>query len=255
MATRVCVECNAEFTVTPASADPRSRCEKCAKSAGSAPKLTALGKRGLPESGDVNATGEFILEAPPELTPLEPDADDDEGDADRTDSATGDISNFPTMDLSPGTAVKPAPRGDPKIAPTKLLPVLGRTLPLGKTSKNQLGPYQILSEIGRGGMGVVLKCRDDALKRDVAIKTLHSDARRNPTHELRFIQEAQIAGQLEHPGIPPVHFLSWDEQGNGYFSMKLVSGKEPCRADPRKMARQGRRDARRISAYAAGLHF
>ena len=212
MATRVCVECKAVYT--PSSSGAGSRCEKCSKP-DAAPRV---------ESGDVNATAEFILDPPPDLVPLE--SDDEDGDApDRTDSASGDISDFPTMEIASKQAARTAPRNDAKTAPTKKLPVIGRGLPREITSKNQLGPYQILSEIGRGGMGVVLKCRDDALKREVAIKTLLPEARRNPTHELRFIQEAQIAGQLEHPGIAPVHLLSWDEKGNGFFSMKLVSGK------------------------------
>ena len=87
-----------------------------------------------------------------------------------------------------------------------------------------LGPYQIIEEIGRGGMGLVLRAKDPALKREVAIKILRSDARQDEQRRMRFIEEAQITGQLEHPGIAPVHFLSQDEDGREYFSMKLVSG-------------------------------
>jgi serine/threonine protein kinase/lipopolysaccharide biosynthesis regulator YciM len=87
-----------------------------------------------------------------------------------------------------------------------------------------LGPYEVGSEIGRGGMGLVLRAYDQALKRDVAIKTLHPQARADEIKRKRFIKEAQITGQLEHPGIVPVHYFGWDEAGNEFFSMKLASG-------------------------------
>jgi serine/threonine protein kinase/predicted Zn-dependent protease len=108
--------------------------------------------------------------------------------------------------------------------PTALSESTGRKSGASNVIPKALGPYQIISEIGRGGMGLVLKGRDDALKRDIAIKMLLPDARESSTKEMRFIMEAQIAGQLEHPGIVPVHYLNWDASGAGFFSMKLVSG-------------------------------
>jgi serine/threonine protein kinase/lipopolysaccharide biosynthesis regulator YciM len=90
--------------------------------------------------------------------------------------------------------------------------------------KRELGPYQILEEIGRGGMGLVLRARDEELRREVAVKVLRSDVRQDERRRLRFIEEAQITGQLEHPGIAPVHLLGRDEKGTEFFSMKLVSG-------------------------------
>ena len=88
-----------------------------------------------------------------------------------------------------------------------------------------LGPYEVVQAIGRGGMGMVLRCRDTALKREVAIKVMQPDARADSVARMRFIKEAQITGQLEHPGIVPVHFLGWDEGDHEFFSMKLVSGR------------------------------
>ncbi len=78
--------------------------------------------------------------------------------------------------------------------------------------------------LGRGGMGVVLRARQESLGRDVALKTLEShanapDARRN------FIAEARVTGFLEHPNIVPVHDLGQQDSGAIFLAMKLVEGR------------------------------
>lgn len=82
--------------------------------------------------------------------------------------------------------------------------------------------YDISGEIGQGGMGVVLDARDPALRRGVAMKVLLDQHAGD--HLLRFIEEAQVTGQLEHPSIPPVHELGVDENGKPYYTMKRVRG-------------------------------
>ncbi len=77
--------------------------------------------------------------------------------------------------------------------------------------------------LGRGGMGEVRSALDTRLKRTVAIKTLAA-APNNRTMR-RFLQEAQITGQLEHPNIIPVHDLDQDGQGRVLFSMKQIHGR------------------------------
>ena len=89
----------------------------------------------------------------------------------------------------------------------------------------QLGPYLILDEIGRGGMGVVMRARDPALKREVAIKILRPESNAKAHRRMRFVREAQITGQLEHPGVVPVHFLGRNPTGQEFFAMKLVRGR------------------------------
>ncbi len=87
------------------------------------------------------------------------------------------------------------------------------------------GRYRLLGEIARGGMGAVLKGRDDVLGRDVAVKVLletHQDA---PEIQRRFIEEAQIGGQLQHPGIVPVYELGTFQESRPFFAMKLVKGR------------------------------
>jgi hypothetical protein len=85
--------------------------------------------------------------------------------------------------------------------------------------------YQVLGEIARGGMGVVLKGRDSDLGRDVAIKVLLPGHADDPALVRRFIEEAQIGGQLQHPGILPIHELGLDADLRPYFSMRLVKGR------------------------------
>ena len=85
--------------------------------------------------------------------------------------------------------------------------------------------YQMLGEIARGGMGVILKGRDPDLGRDLAFKVLKAELTGRPTAEQRFVEEAQVGGQLQHPGIVPVYELGRFADGRPYFTMKLVEGR------------------------------
>jgi len=87
------------------------------------------------------------------------------------------------------------------------------------------GPIQILGEIARGGMGVVLKGRDPDLGRDLALKVLREDLGDDPQVLRRFVEEAQITGQLQHPGIVPVYGIGLLEGERPYFTMKLILGR------------------------------
>ncbi len=87
------------------------------------------------------------------------------------------------------------------------------------------GNYQMLGEIARGGMGVILKGHDTDLGRDVAMKVLDPELAKSPAVVQRFIEEAQIGGQLQHPGIVPVYELGLMADESPYFTMKLVKGR------------------------------
>jgi serine/threonine-protein kinase len=84
---------------------------------------------------------------------------------------------------------------------------------------------QLHGEIARGGMGAILKGRDVDLGRDVAIKVLLEAHKGKADLVQRFVEEAQIAGQLQHPGVVPVYELGQLAGGRPYFTMKLVKGK------------------------------
>ena len=84
--------------------------------------------------------------------------------------------------------------------------------------------YRIDGRIARGGMGTVLKGHDPDLGRDVAIKVLREDHRDDGDMVRRFVEEAQIAGQLQHPGIVPIHEIGTFPDGRPFICIKLVRG-------------------------------
>jgi serine/threonine protein kinase/formylglycine-generating enzyme required for sulfatase activity len=86
----------------------------------------------------------------------------------------------------------------------------------------QIGHYRIVSEIGRGGQGVVYLARDLKLGRDVAIKTLRRSSLTAEDME-RLQREARIASRLDHPGICPIYDIG-DHDGEPYLVMRFVRG-------------------------------
>jgi serine/threonine-protein kinase len=97
--------------------------------------------------------------------------------------------------------------------------------------------YVLGDEIARGGMGAVIRGRDELLGRDVAVKVLHERLREHNDVRSRFHDEARIGGQLQHPGVVPVYDLGHLADGRPFFAMKLVKGRTLAellheRADP-----------------------
>ncbi len=86
------------------------------------------------------------------------------------------------------------------------------------------GRYQVLGEIARGGMGAVLRGRDPDLGRDLALKVLLGQHSERSDLVDRFVEEAQICGQLQHPGVVPVYELGTLADNRPFFTMKLVKG-------------------------------
>ncbi|MDP6114733.1 MAG: protein kinase [Planctomycetota bacterium] len=80
-------------------------------------------------------------------------------------------------------------------------------------------------ELAHGGMGAVLVCRDKSIRRPVAMKVMRPQIAGSDEHRTRFLSEAQVTGQLEHPNIVPIHELGRNGEGNLYFTMKLVKGR------------------------------
>jgi serine/threonine-protein kinase len=84
--------------------------------------------------------------------------------------------------------------------------------------------YEMEGEIARGGMGRVLRGRDTAMGREIAVKVLLEAHQGRAEMEQRFVEEARIAGQLQHPGVAPVYDLGALPGQRPYFTMKLVKG-------------------------------
>jgi serine/threonine-protein kinase len=84
--------------------------------------------------------------------------------------------------------------------------------------------YEVLGELGHGGMGVVYLACDPDLRRDLAVKVLLPRHAGQPDVDRRFLAEAQLTGQLQHPGVPPVHEVGTLADGRPFFAMKLVRG-------------------------------
>src|SRR5207302_8740023 len=117
----------------------------------------------------------------------------------------------------------------------------------------ELGDYELLEEIGRGGQGVVFRSRQKSLNRTVALKVISLGQWASKAHLKRFSLEAEAAAHLEHPGIVPIHEVG-ERDGQCYFSMKFVEGgqlDEVVRRAPMSI-RQG---AELIAKVARTVHY
>ena len=99
--------------------------------------------------------------------------------------------------------------------------------------------YQLLNEVGHGGIGVVYRGRDTHLGRELAVKVLRETYRDDANARQRLIEEARIGSQLQHPAIVPVYEQGRLADGRPYFAMKLVEGHTLAellhnRVDPRR---------------------
>src|SRR6266536_669276 len=117
----------------------------------------------------------------------------------------------------------------------------------------ELGDYELLEEVGRGGQGVVFRARQKSLNRIVALKVIGLGHWASKAHLKRFRLEAEAAAHLEHPGIVPIHEVG-ERDGSCYFSMKFVEGgqlDEVARREPMPI----RRAAELIANVARTVHY
>ena len=159
---------------------------------------------------------------------------DDDGESNRPSAAPTSVVG-PKASLShvgleggvtldqPSTTIERTPSGGTTTLPTARTEAPGHTVHELLIQRPGEEKYVIASEIARGGMGVIMRAVDRDIRRDVAMKVLLSE-KKDRARE-RFVEEAQITGQLEHPNIVPVHDLGVDADGRLFFTMKLVKGR------------------------------
>ncbi len=123
------------------------------------------------------------------------------------------------------------------------------------TGGTKLGPYEIQSPLGAGGMGEVYRARDTRLNRDVAIKVLPAGFARDPERLRRFQQEAQAVAALNHPNILAIHDFG-EHEGSPYIVMEFLEGATLReRLQPGAMpVRKATESAEQIAQGLAGAH-
>jgi serine/threonine-protein kinase len=130
-------------------------------------------------------------------------------------------------DFEPGCEVfaqplTPTPDGPPGTGHRvdRVLPPAATAATAG-TAANR---YRLGPRIGHGGMGVIYQAWDTQLDREIAIKVIREKISDNPTAIRRFLEEARITGELQHPGVVPIHELGRLADGRPYFVMSRVHG-------------------------------
>jgi len=99
----------------------------------------------------------------------------------------------------------------------------GETAPVLRSAPTHIGDYEILAEVGRGGMGVVYQARHRGLRRLAALKMVLAGAFASPAQELRFRLEAELAARMQHPNIVQVYEIGTHE-GRPFLAMEWVGG-------------------------------
>jgi tRNA A-37 threonylcarbamoyl transferase component Bud32 len=105
------------------------------------------------------------------------------------------------------------------------VPFTGSEVGPGFAAGSQVASYRIVEEIGRGGMAVVYRARDDRLDRWVALKILSNDVARNRAFRQRFIRESRAAAAVDHPNILPI-FDAGEADGVFYIAMRYLADRD-----------------------------
>jgi eukaryotic-like serine/threonine-protein kinase len=124
------------------------------------------------------------------------------------------------------------------------------TFSLHPASDSKEPRFQLIKQHAKGGIGEVWLARDAELQRDVAVKEIQPRYVQSETQRARFVLEAEITGNLEHPGIVPVYSLGINAEGNPYYAMRFIRG-ESLSVAIKRFHKQSRDDVEASSAKAA----
>ncbi|HVX11775.1 MAG TPA: protein kinase [Pirellulales bacterium] len=164
---------------------------------------------------NLDATAEFSSpQAAPAVSKGEPAATQ----APRNPATSASSSKGLAATLAP--TAPPSPQGGDDTTGFKV----AEEQPAAGQLSGSLGGYQLLKQLGRGGMGAVYLAKQVSLDRNVAVKVMRSDWARDPIFVARFTREAYAAAQLVHHHVVQIYDIGVERQNN-YFSMELVDGK------------------------------
>ncbi|HYV37312.1 MAG TPA: serine/threonine-protein kinase, partial [Gemmataceae bacterium] len=129
------------------------------------------------------------------------------------------------LDAKDPSAAQDLPATCPPVGLASTVPPLAPQVKADGNELLRVPGYEVLSVLGRGGMGVVYLARDSDLERAIAIKVLLAEHANQPDYLRRFMEEARIMAQLQHPGVAPLHEIGKLADGRPFFAMKQVKGR------------------------------
>lgn len=205
----VCIKCGKKYRIR--SGKHGQTCKDC-------------GTRLVPEEQTTDVTVQSDADAAslgatvPE-NPTGPDRTADPISGARIEEVWGDtLQDALAVDATLG-----AQRGKPSSTIASRMMV--RPMSIAESGKSPDVPhYEILDVLGQGGMGVVYTARQTSIARRVALKTIKANLAKEVEHRNKFLAEAAVTGDLDHPNIVPIHDLGSDAEGNLFYSMRQVRG-------------------------------
>ncbi|MFC1848834.1 SUMF1/EgtB/PvdO family nonheme iron enzyme [candidate division CSSED10-310 bacterium] len=140
-------------------------------------------------------------------------------------SESNDCVSSETIDVQ---RIEQIPVLDPQTFSTELEETKARSQVSVVREKQEFPGYVVKGEIGRGGFGSVLLAREMAARRDIALKTFNPIKKRSSIEGIRerFLEEAYITAQLQHPGIIPIYTIAHDTSGRYFYTMRPVEGED-----------------------------
>ena len=122
----------------------------------------------------------------------------------------------------PGMTIKSDGESLPKDLPKTTLVIKRRSFTEAKGEEG--AEYQLLTKLGEGGMGIVWEATQTSIDRGVAIKMLKPNIKSKKGEQQKFLAEAVVTGELDHPNIVPIYDVGHDQKGSLFYSMKKVEG-------------------------------